>query len=153
MEEVEKLFTTKIRETITEKRDAKLLAKRCMKSAQNYISSNGINDPNNYVLSVKLDYLLRKLTPTNITKIHNEEMRVKELLNTDMYEIDTDLQNYRDSLTSKIAPVNANSCSIYTCPRCKARDHTYKEIQARSIDEPKIVKCLCNVCNFRFNCG
>ena len=153
MEDIERVFIEKIQETIPEKRPAKLLAKRCIKGAENYIISNGITDNNNCVLSMKLDYLYKKLTPEIIMQLQDEKTRVKTLLSTDIYEIDSSLKNYREFLNSKVAPVNANSCSFYTCPRCKSRDHTYKEVQYRSIDEPRMVKCVCNVCTYRYSVG
>jgi transcription elongation factor S-II len=149
MEDIESMFTEKIIETIPEK-EAKYLTKRCIKAVRYNISSNNIQDPDDNILSLKLDFLYKKLTPEIIEQLNNNELRVKNLLSMDIYDIDKDLKSYKEFLSSKVVQDNTTKCSIYTCPRCKAKEHTYREIQTRSIDEPKSVKCTCLICGFKF---
>ena len=39
---------------------------------------------------------------------------------------------------------------MWTCPGCKARKSTYREVQDRSADEPPSIYCKCMVCHMRF---
>lgn len=39
---------------------------------------------------------------------------------------------------------------MWTCPGCKARKSTYREVQDRSPDEPPSIYCKCMVCHMRF---
>lgn len=149
MENIEAMFTEKILKTIPEK-EAKYLTKRCIKAVKYNISSNTIQDPNDQILSLKLDFLYKKLTPAIIHKLNDNELRVKTLLSMDIYDIDNDLKIYKEFLNSKVIRDDSSKCSIYTCPRCKAKEHTYREIVTRSIDEPRSVKCTCLVCGFKF---
>lgn len=153
MDEVEQIIYTKVNDIIDNEKKSKKLTTRCIKACHNYITCNYINDPNQYILSLKLDYLYHKLNKETITKILNDEIRVKNLLSDSIFELDAGLKNHKEFLLSKIAPSNANSCNFYTCPRCKARDHTYREVQTRCIDEPRSIKCVCNCCNLKYSVG
>jgi DNA-directed RNA polymerase subunit M/transcription elongation factor TFIIS len=153
MDEIEVIIYTKVNGILDNEKKSKKLTTRCIKACTNYITCNNISDPNDYTLSLKLDYLYHKLNDDTIAKILNDEMRVKDLLYNDIFALDADLKNHKEFLSSKIAPSNANSCNFYTCPRCKAKDHTYREIVCRSIDEPRCVKCVCNVCNLKYSVG
>jgi DNA-directed RNA polymerase subunit M/transcription elongation factor TFIIS len=153
MNEVELSIYTKVNDILDNEKKSKKLTTRCLKACTNYIICNNINDPNDYILSLKIDYLIHKLNTETITKILKDEMRVKDLLYDNIFELDAGLRNHKEFLSSKIAPLNTNSCNFYNCPRCKAKDHTYKEIVTRASDEPRSVKCVCLICNFKFSVG
>ena len=61
-------------------------------------------------------------------------IRIKDLLYKDIYETNDTLKQEQEILLSKVVDNNNYSCSLYRCPRCKAREHTYREVQTRSID-------------------
>lgn len=50
----------------------------------------------------------------------------------------------------QLQKVTARSSAIFRCPKCGKRDHTYRQIQMRSADEPATIMCTCNVCGNNF---
>ena len=135
---------------LTEK-ELKKFSKRCLKGCKIYIKNNNINDEEDHILNLKINFLILKLDKKIINKIiNNENVRIKDVLNAHIYETHLELKTQRDSLMGKIVDINSYSCNLYQCPRCKAREHSYKEIQTRCLDEPKTIKCICLVCGMKF---
>ena len=135
---------------MTEK-ELRRFSKRCLNGCRIYIKSNDIIDEDDHILNLKVNYLLMKLDKKLIEKITMDDtIRVKDVLNTTIYETHPELKVEREELMSKVVDSNSYSCSLYTCPRCKKKEHTYREIQTRALDEPKSVKCLCLVCGQKF---
>lgn len=153
MNESEQLIYEVVSEFVTNDSEAQKLSRRAIRACNNYIKCNSIQDPYGFILSSRIDNLCNKLNRDTITKIINNELRMKDLILTDIYDIDESLKNMKIHLTNKLAPANASSCNLYRCPRCKAKDHTYREVQKRAIDEPSSIKCVCNVCGMRFCIG
>lgn len=154
-EYIDHIYTTLQEKKITclTDRELKKFAKRCLNGCDKYLQS--INETDNEgLLGMKIDFLLLKLDNIIIQKIVKDEtLRIKQILSTTLYETNDDLKIKQEELLSKTTNVSANSCSLYTCPRCKARDHTYREVMTRALDEPRSVKCVCQVCGFKFNVG
>jgi DNA-directed RNA polymerase subunit M/transcription elongation factor TFIIS len=40
---------------------------------------------------------------------------------------------------------------LYRCPKCRARNCTYREVQTRGLDEPATIFCTCKECGAQFN--
>lgn len=154
MEEYIELVRDSLNELDTDLSDKELrkLSKRCVKACQIYIKDNYIDDNDNNILNLKLNYLILKLDKNIINLIVVEKtIRIKDLLYKNIYETNDTLKQEQDILLSKVVDNNNYSCNLYKCPRCKARKHTYREVQTRSIDEPKSVKCICLVCGMKFS--
>ena len=132
--------------------------KRCLKSCvlHHGLNWNDIEDfsEKDYLkLITTVDMLCLKL---NIEIIHNliknPNDRVSSIINEDIF-------NIIPSLKSEYEEINKNTKhdityhSFYTCPRCKAKKYTTKEVIARSIDEPAVIKCHCQECGMIFNKG
>jgi len=141
-------------QSLTETDKFNEFCKRCLRACKIYIKENEIDDPDNTILTMKLDFLLQKIDIEVLYNIIIEKtVRVKNIINSDIYDINKKLKREKNDLMSKIVDVSANSCSLYKCLRCGAKKHTYKEVVARSLDEPVIVKCECLVCGMKFNKG
>lgn len=137
--------------TITDEETATKLARRGVRACRSYLKSIDAPEDNINIFSTRLYGLSTKLNQDTVKQILDDKLRFKDLINADIYSVTEDLKNTRIHLTNKLAPVDANSCSIYRCPRCKERKHTYKEIQRRCLDEPANVVCTCLVCSFKFS--
>lgn len=98
---------------------------------------------NPFVVATKLDKVIRKLDKNSLSKIKNNKKHIKVLLEIPDEGIE-DIRIMEE-------PEGATSCDLFECPRCSARKHTYKEVQARSIDEPSNIKCVCQVCNMKWD--
>ena len=118
-----------------------------------HIKNNEIADPHKCIFSTKLDGLVSKLNEETVVAIESGEMRVKDLLLKDIYEVDPNLRELSRYYHDRLTDTTTSSCRIYTCPRCKKSDHTYTTVQRRALDEPSTVVCHCNVCGFRFSIG
>jgi DNA-directed RNA polymerase subunit M/transcription elongation factor TFIIS len=46
--------------------------------------------------------------------------------------------------------VTEKTSSLFRCPRCKARNQTYRPVQMRSADEPQTIMCTCKECGEEF---
>ena len=143
----------KQKKIILNPQDMVLFAKRSIRACVYYMIKNSM-DIENYLLEMKIDFLLQKFNVDMVNKILLDgTIRIKDLLETSIYDIDEKLIKQKESLMNKAIDANAYSCNLYVCPRCKNREHTYREIMTRSIDEPKSVKCICLVCGFKFVVG
>jgi DNA-directed RNA polymerase subunit M/transcription elongation factor TFIIS len=118
------------------KKEAEELAKDIIDIASEY-------SENPFVVATKMDKVIRKLDKKSLAEIQKDKEHIKVLL-----EISSDG-------TEEIRVIEeqeeATSCDLYECPRCGGRKHTYKEIQARSIDEPSNIKCLCQICGMKYD--
>ena len=126
--------------------------KRCFRSCRNYIRDNDINDPNHLILLTKINFLIYKLDIEQISNILEKRYRVKDVINSTTYQTNINLKREHESILSK-SVVDTNACNLYTCPRCKKREHTYREVMTRALDEPRSVKCICLICGYRFGVG
>ena len=139
---------------LIESNDFEKFCKRCLRACKFYIRDNDISDPNSLILITKIDFLLIKMNLEMVYGIiYKNKYRVKDVLNKNVYEVNNELKKEREELLNKIVDSNVNSCSLYRCKRCGKKEHTYREVIARSLDEPPIVKCVCLVCGYKFNVG
>ena len=137
-----------------DEKELKALTKRLMKATTYYLESNDIADPDQLIQESKMDFLLIKIDDVLLQKIlYQKTVRIKDLLNATVYEINKELKMRHQELLSKIVATDSFSCNIYRCKRCKQRNHTMREFQSRSIDEPKSVKCNCLSCGYSWIIG
>lgn len=116
------------------KEEALKLSREIMKVLTDY-------SDNTFVISQKLDRIFMKLDKESLKEIQKNKEHIKILL---------DIQETAHNLRI-IEREESEVCSMFECPRCKARKHTYREIQTRSIDEPRSVKCSCLDCSFKWD--
>lgn len=134
-------------------KELRKFSKRCLNGCGIYIKSVDTQD-NEGLLAMKVDFLLLKLDNSIVKKIEKDKtVRIKQLLTTSLYDTNNQLKLEQEEILSKMTNVNANSCNLYTCPRCKKKEHTYREVMTRALDEPRSVKCVCLVCGYKFNVG
>lgn len=97
----------------------------------------------------------QKITPIFIQKL-NEMVRqeggspqtsTSTLLLQPTYEYYEDMKKFADHTMSLSAIEHTMSISIYTCPKCKARDQKIRKKQTASSDEAEKVIATCNQCN------
>ena len=129
--------------------EAENLTRRSIRSITKYIESLHNNTNNEYIIATKAYALIEKINKDVIQEI-NDGRRIKDLLETPLCLIDKELINYRRDLDNKVTKEVEVSLKIFTCKYCGAKDHTYKEVQTRSIDEPKTIFCTCNQCGRTF---
>ncbi|GFR89424.1 transcription factor SII homolog [Elysia marginata] len=56
-------------------------------------------------------------------------------------------QAERDKVHTRInQKINEKTSSFFACPRCRKRNHTYRQIQVRSADEISTFMCTCKEC-------
>mgnify|MGYP006073715187 FL=1 len=119
-----------------DKKEARELAKDIIDVTSEY-------SDNPFVVATKMDKVIRKLDKKSIIDIKKNKEHIKLLL-----EISED---GTENIRIMEEPEGATSCDLYECPRCGARKHTYKEIQARSIDEPTNLKLTCLICGLKWD--
>ena len=123
--------------------------KRCIRSCKRYLRSKNIDDKYDLLLNSKINYLILKLDNEQLKNIFTKRYRIKDVIITTIYNTNPILNEMQTEINSKCL-TNSSSCNIYICPKCGKREHTYKEVMTRALDEPKTVKCECLVCGYKF---
>ncbi len=126
-------------------KEAESFTRRSIRSIDKYIESL-YNNNNDYIIATKVYALIDKINEDIIQEINNGSRRIKDLLETPICLINKDLIAYRKDLENKVTNEVAVSLNLFKCKYCGAKDHSYREVQTRSIDEPKTVFCTCNIC-------
>lgn len=96
---------------------------------------------NEFIIAIKKDNIINNITKKNIRLLYEDISTLK-----DIAELEDDIQDIRKQASSEV-----EACTLYECPRCGARKHTYREVQQRSLDEPTNVKCNCLKCGFKWD--
>lgn len=117
------------------KEEALKLSREIMKVLTDY-------SENTFVVSQKLDRIFMKLDKESLKEIQKNKEHIKVLL---------DIQETAHSLRVIERGEESEVCSMFECPKCKAKKHTYREIVTRSIDEPVSIKCQCKSCGFKWD--
>lgn len=123
----------KLTELNLTKDEAEMLSKDIIKIISEY-------SDNPFIISSKLDKIIQRLDKKSIENIRKNKEYIKIML---------DINDNIDDI--RIVEVEEEVCDLYSCPRCSAKKHTYKEVQQRAIDEPTNVKCQCKVCGFKWD--
>ena len=124
------------------------LSKRICKACELYSQIH--SNPNLY--SLKLNYMRKKILDDRslLTKIKDGKLRVKECLNTSLYEYSTPLQVERQVIVDHLNVVDRKGSSNYKCPKCGKRNHTENQVMTRAGDEATSIKCVCLECTNTF---
>lgn len=96
---------------------------------------------NEFIITIKKDNILNNLNKENIRLLYDDITTLK-----DIAELEDDVQDIRKQTASEV-----EACTLYECPRCGAKKHTYHEVQQRSLDEPTNIKCNCLQCGFKWD--
>lgn len=152
-EEAIELIYQKVKNFSEDDELAKKTARRAVRAIKFYMTSIDVPEDDTSIFATRVDGLIQKINKDIFEQIIEGELRCKTLITTDIYDISTELKNKKIYLTNKLAPTNTNCCTIYKCPRCKERKHTYTEKQRRSLDEPSSIICVCLVCGMKFVIG
>ena len=123
----------------------KLVELNLTKDEANELSKNIIKilseySDNTFIISSKLDKIIRDLDKESLKKIQKDKEYIRVLL-----DIKEGIEGIR------IIEEDETVCDLYECPRCGSKKHTYKEVQQRAIDEPTNVKCECKVCGMKWD--
>ncbi len=145
MAEYKDEILAKYRQYLPQK-EAESFTRRSIRSIDKYIESLYNNNNNDYIIATKVYALIDKINEDIIQEI-NDGRRIKDLLETPICLINKDLISYKKDLDNKVTKEVGISLKIFTCKYCKSKDHSYREVQTRSIDEPKTIFCTCNVCS------
>lgn len=123
----------------------------CNHYAHKYTLSN--ESTLTHILYLKIDYVIKKLTPSIIKKIMNESdpLRIKTLLMNELYTYDKELQDEREAIINKeqTCMVEDKWESARQCPRCRQRKYKVRQVITRCIDEGTTMKADC-VCGNTF---
>lgn len=119
----------------------------CSHYARTYTLSN--ESTLTHILYLKIDYVIKKLTPSLIKKIIDETdpLRIKTLLMNELYTYDKELQDEREAIINKeqACMVEDKWESARQCPRCRQRKYKVRQVITRCIDEGTTMKadCIC----------
>ena len=96
---------------------------------------------NPMIVAIKMETVVKNLNEDSLADIQKDKEQIKVLAG-----LEEGIQELRVQKDEEL-----QACSLYECPRCRARKHTYREVQQRAIDEPTNVKCTCLQCGFRWD--
>lgn len=74
---------------------------------------------------------------------------IKDLLSKERKEKEQEMKKKRNRDAAMAFQQGAHT-DQYPCPKCKAKDAIYTQLQTRSADEPMTTFCACNVCGNRW---
>ncbi len=131
-----------------------LLARRCIVACTKYVASsypNLDNERQQLIIASKINALLYKLTAEVIQKIYEGKLRVKTVIETDIYDLNKELRDAKAVISDRIIEVDqTNIYDLFKCPKCKARKHLTREVQLKALDEASSSINLCLACGKRW---
>lgn len=87
-----------------------------------------------------------------IKKILSNEWRPSDIAKMSIEQLapDTIIKEQNIVQQRRQQTIKTKTSSLFACPRCHKRNHTYRQVQIGAGDEATTSMCTCQECNFNF---